>query len=590
MAEYTNGGRRDDGRRRENHNRNERGSYGRGAGGSAGRSGSRSEQRRDDSSSGGSSWGQRSGRPRFNNDDRGERRSESRSSERFDSDRRSQGYRGSGSEQRPPRREGSRGWGERGESSRDGQRKDDGKPRSERDRSFSRRDDRGRDDRGRGGREYRGRDERQGSGRDRFGADRGDRAGAGRGGSSTPGADRQSSDRRGSDRYGSDRYGTGRSREGERRTDRDANGYRRNGSWGEGRDRDRDDSRGHRSPERKFENGRGNDRQRGSESRDFGSHGFSSRRGDSRGAAPDSRRRDDSAHGNAGRRFDSGETRLDSAGREINARDLRRANRPDRERSPEIDHDVTGAELDRVTRAQLRTLESKNGEWAAKHLVMAGRLIDDDPQLAFQHALAASRRAGRLAAVREAVALTAYAAEDYAEALREFRTYRRISGSPVHLPLIADCQRGLGRPEKAVEVADDPQVAELDSAGKVELAMVVAGAYMDLGQNEKAIAALEIPQLQKDRAFSFSPRLFTVYADVLAASGRADEAKMWRKQATLAEEALQPEDDEPEIFDLVPEADDEAGFAVDSDAESAPHDERSGDERSGNQHEELTGE
>jgi len=234
-----------------------------------------------------------------------------------------------------------------------------------------------------------------------------------------------------------------------------------------------------------------------------------------------------------------------------NAADLRSANRPDRERSPEIDEDVTGKELDRATQHQIKTLESKSAEWVARHLVMAGRLIDDEPELAFQHALAASRRGGRLAAVREAVGLTAYAAGHYGEALREFRTFRRISGSNVHLPVMADCERGLGRPDRALDVARSEEAQDLDAPGKVELAIVAAGARTDLGQLDAAVAELEIPQLDINRAFSYSPRLFRAYADALAAVGRQDESGKWSRQAVVAENALgQGVDEEPEIIDL----------------------------------------
>ncbi|MGF9663030.1 hypothetical protein AAIH25_14295 [Arthrobacter crystallopoietes] len=212
---------------------------------------------------------------------------------------------------------------------------------------------------------------------------------------------------------------------------------------------------------------------------------------------------------------------------------------------------MTGQELDRSVRAQLRTLESKSAEWVAKHLVMAARLMDEEPELAFQHALAASRRGGRMAPVREAVGLTAYAAGHYGEALREFRTFRRISGSNMHLPVMADCERGLGRPERALEMARSEDAAELDAAGKVELAMVVSGARSDLGQAEAAVSALEIPQLDRNRAFSFSPRLFHAYADALEAAGRGAEAEDWRRQARVAESALGVgEFEEPEIFDV----------------------------------------
>ncbi|WP_235347307.1 hypothetical protein [Arthrobacter sp. SPG23] len=182
---------------------------------------------------------------------------------------------------------------------------------------------------------------------------------------------------------------------------------------------------------------------------------------------------------------------------------------------------------------------------------MAGRLIDEEPELAFQHALAASRRGGRLSAVREAVGLTAYAAGHYGEALREFRTYRRISGSNVHLPVMADCERGLGRPDRALDVARSEEANDLDAPGKVELAIVAAGARTDLGQLDAAVAELEIAQLDMNRAFSYSPRLFRAYADALAAVGRTEEAAKWQRQAVVAENALGlGADEEPDIIDL----------------------------------------
>ncbi|MBP2217466.1 hypothetical protein [Arthrobacter sp. CAN_C5] len=246
-----------------------------------------------------------------------------------------------------------------------------------------------------------------------------------------------------------------------------------------------------------------------------------------------------------------GSERTETGKRSFNARDLRSANRPDRERSPNIDEDVTGAELDRVTRAQIRNLEEKSAEWVARHLVMAGRLLEDEPELAFQHALAASRRGGRLAVVREAVGLTAYAAGHYGEALREFRTYRRISGSNDHLPVMADCERGLGRPDRALDLARSEEAEGLSSAGKAELAMVVSGARTDLGQFDAAVGALEISQLDRNRAFSYSPRLFRAYAEALAAVGRTAEADQWRRQAGIADSALGLGDfAEPDIFDL----------------------------------------
>ncbi|OMH37202.1 hypothetical protein BGP79_14250 [Tersicoccus sp. Bi-70] len=230
---------------------------------------------------------------------------------------------------------------------------------------------------------------------------------------------------------------------------------------------------------------------------------------------------------------------------------MRRSNRADRAKSPDIDDDVTGSELDKAVRAQLRTLESTNADWVAKHLVMAGRYLDIDPALAFEHALAASRRGGRIGAVREAVGITAYEAGDFAEALREFRTFRRISGSNEYLALMADCERGLGRPQKAIELAGSVDVESLDTPTRVELAMVVSGAHADLGQSDESLSALEIPQLDINRAFSWSPRLFLAYADALDAAGRTGESERWRVQSERAEQALGVGDfAEPDIIDL----------------------------------------
>jgi tetratricopeptide (TPR) repeat protein len=259
---------------------------------------------------------------------------------------------------------------------------------------------------------------------------------------------------------------------------------------------------------------------------------------------------------------DRGNSWEDRPARVPNAKDIRSANRPDRERSPEIDEDVTGKELDRATGHQIKTLEEQSAGWVAKHLVMAGRLIDVEPELAFQHALAASRRGGRLSAVREAVGLTAYAAGHYGEALREFRTYRRISGSNVHLPVMADCERGLGRPDRALDMVRSPEAQDLDAPGKVELAIVASGARADLNQLDAAVAELEIPQLDINRAFSYSPRLFRAYAEALTAVGRTEEAEKWARQAVVAENALGVGDfAEPEILDLGWDEQEEAAAA-----------------------------
>ena len=229
--------------------------------------------------------------------------------------------------------------------------------------------------------------------------------------------------------------------------------------------------------------------------------------------------------------------------------------RPAKPKAPEIDDDITGRELDGATFRQLRALEPRNAETVAKHLAMAGRYLDIDPEFALEHAVAASRSAGRIAAVREAVGVAAYVAEDFELALRELRTHRRISGAVDHLALLVDCERALGRLPKAQEMIAEFKKEELPANVRVELAIVESGILSDQGKKSEAVVALQIPQLNPKRAFEYSPRLFSAYSDALANAGRNQEAERWARLAFMAEAALgQGNFAEPEIFDMFGEA------------------------------------
>ncbi|WP_185715073.1 tetratricopeptide repeat protein [Gulosibacter macacae] len=187
---------------------------------------------------------------------------------------------------------------------------------------------------------------------------------------------------------------------------------------------------------------------------------------------------------------------------------------------------------------------------------MASALIETDPELAHEHALSASRRGGRIAMVRETLAITAYTIGDYALALRELRTYRRISGRDDEIALMVDCERGLGRPDRALELGRSVDRNKLEVNQQVQLAIAMSGARLDQGQAELALAELEIPQLDRTRAFSYSPALFAAYAAVLEELGRADEAATWQTAAERAERALEAAGhNEFETIDIITERD-----------------------------------
>nr|WP_280796545.1 hypothetical protein [Aurantimicrobium minutum] len=169
---------------------------------------------------------------------------------------------------------------------------------------------------------------------------------------------------------------------------------------------------------------------------------------------------------------------------------------------------------------------------------MAVRLMDENPELAHQHVLSAARRAGRIAIVRETLGITAYAIGDFALALRELRTYRRISGSNEQIALMVDAERGVGRPDKALELGRSVERSTLSESTQVALSIAMSGARLDLDQVDLALAELEIPQLDPSKAFTYSPALFSAYAEVLEELGRHQEAAEWTTCAEVAEKAL----------------------------------------------------
>jgi tetratricopeptide (TPR) repeat protein len=194
---------------------------------------------------------------------------------------------------------------------------------------------------------------------------------------------------------------------------------------------------------------------------------------------------------------------------------------------PPIPDDITGQELDRSVLAQLRGLPEKLAARVARHLVAAGRLLDDDPETAYQHTLAARARAARVAVVREAVGEAAYAAGHFAEALSELRAARRMNGANDYLFVMADCERAIGRPERALELARNPAVAKLPVDQRTEMTIVEAGARFDLGEVEGALRTLENAPLKAETRADWVVRLRYAYADLLLQAGRREQAVEW---------------------------------------------------------------
>jgi hypothetical protein len=193
--------------------------------------------------------------------------------------------------------------------------------------------------------------------------------------------------------------------------------------------------------------------------------------------------------------------------------------------------DIDPRELDREVRGELRSLSKDTADAVARHLVAAGRLLDSDPQKALAHAYAARAHAARIGAVREAVGIAAYLAGEWQVAISELRAVRRMSGTEAHLAILADCERALGRPDRALELFRSPEAAKLPTAERMELLIVASGARRDLGQDEAALVMLQVPELEHRRPAPWLARLRYAYADSLAEAGRGEEARDWLARA-----------------------------------------------------------
>ena len=220
-----------------------------------------------------------------------------------------------------------------------------------------------------------------------------------------------------------------------------------------------------------------------------------------------------------------------------------RGARPDRidraertDRDPRIPDDIHLDDLDPGVLNELRTLPEGLAEMVGRHLLAAeAALLEDDVDRAAAHVQAAHRRAARVSAVREAAGFVAYRQGEYAKALNEFRAVRRMTGNDAFIPILADCERGLGRPERALDLLKELRGAPPEV--RIEGLIVGAGARADLGQLDAGIVMLRVPELEGDFDPEMQSRLQYAYADLLERSGEVEQARAWFAKAAALDTA-----------------------------------------------------
>jgi len=126
-----------------------------------------------------------------------------------------------------------------------------------------------------------------------------------------------------------------------------------------------------------------------------------------------------------------------------------------------------------------------------RRLGIASRAYERDR---YSEALAELRVLARLApevgAIRELYGLTLYRLGRWREAARELRVFHDLTRSFDQHPVIADCERALGRDKAVIALWDALRRQGVDREVLVEGRLVVAGMMADRGDLEGAIALL----------------------------------------------------------------------------------------------------
>jgi tetratricopeptide (TPR) repeat protein len=137
----------------------------------------------------------------------------------------------------------------------------------------------------------------------------------------------------------------------------------------------------------------------------------------------------------------------------------------------------------------------------------------------------AKELAPRAPAVREVLGLALYSLERFSEALSEMQAYRRMSGRADQNHIIADCLRAVGRPDRAVPLAEEALAARgVPLAAKTEAVIVAASALAEQGKVDHALGMLRRIRTRDDVAGPEVMRVWYVTANILEQAGQRREA------------------------------------------------------------------
>ena len=197
----------------------------------------------------------------------------------------------------------------------------------------------------------------------------------------------------------------------------------------------------------------------------------------------------------------------------------------------------------------LRSLSREHAENVGLHILAAYELEGEDLPLALEHAKWAASNASRIDIARECRALMAYRSQDFKTALKEFLTVRRLNGESDWVPFIADCYRGMGEPEKAIEVIRK-ESREASPESKLEMMIVMAGAFADLKDTNRALKIIRKMKGLSGLPLSYRLRACEAEQTFLLMAGKKEEADAMEKEIEEMEGKVFPEEEEEGLVDF----------------------------------------
>jgi hypothetical protein len=162
----------------------------------------------------------------------------------------------------------------------------------------------------------------------------------------------------------------------------------------------------------------------------------------------------------------------------------------------------------------------------------------------------AKELASRDATIREILGLSAYRVGDWQKALRELRTYRRLSGETTHMPVEMDVLRALNRPADVTAVWEEFRKLGGGPAVKKEARVVYASHLIDMEDIDGAADLVGSPRKTQD-PWPEDLRLWYVAARIAAIQGDKSKARRLADDILLVDPSFPGLDELDRLIDTV---------------------------------------